>query len=320
MTKSLRLILIPITLLVPLWLAGCGGGSGDGTPNSSNNPVAPQMTPELALEPNAPQVTGNTATDGFNWFNFRRQQLGLSLLARNSMIDTAAQEHSNYQKINNIITHVQMPGKFGFTGETTFDRLKAAKYIFTQTPYLYGEVISSTTDTSGFNAAENLIAAIYHRFVIFEPMFKEGGAGFAAASGGLTYFTTDFAANGLGTGVGKGNFVTYPFANQQRVPTIFYSDNESPDPVPNKNEVGYPISIHADATATVTVQAFTIQAHGGVQLPTQLLTNANDAHTATGSAAIIPLAVLAAATMYDVQFIGMINGRAVNRSWSFTTQ
>lgn len=299
-----------------LLLTACGGGGGESSSAQS------QRTSVLAQEPNAPQFTGNTSIDGFNWFNYRRNQLGLRPVARNDRIDIAAQGHSDYQRINNTITHDQDPQRPGFTGRDVGERLAAAQYRFTPgAGYAFGEVISATSDPSGFDAAEDLIAAIYHRFVIFEPMFKEAGSGSATVPGGLTYFTTNFAANGLNQGLGTGAIVTYPVANQQRVQTVFLSDNEAPDPVPDRNEVGYPISVHADITSTVTVESFTVNSRGGAVLPTRLLTEQADPEfTPSSVAAIVPLQPLSPATVYDVQFAGTVDGVPVNRSWSFTTQ
>ncbi len=322
MARSQHFISGVAALLATLLLAACGGGAGSGNapaPSAAAAPPPPIQSP-LAQLPNAPRVTGSSEVDGFNWFNYRRQQMGLAAVARNSQIDTAAQGHSNYQKLNGIITHDQIAGKPGFTGATLIDRLNAAGYAFTQGSYAYGEVISATGSMSGFDAADGLITAIYHRFVIFEPVFKEAGVGTASVSGGYTYFTTNFAANGVDSGVGRGNFVPYPFANQTQVPVIFYSDREMPDPVPDRNEVGYPVSIHADINAVVNVQSFTLKPRGGAALPVQLLTSATDAKTARSVAAIIPLAVLAANTTYDAQFAGTVDGVPANRSWSFTTQ
>ena len=62
-------------LLAAVVLAGCGGGEGGG-----EEAVVPDVAPlqsSQATEPGAPQFLGNTATDGFNWFNFRRQQAQL---------------------------------------------------------------------------------------------------------------------------------------------------------------------------------------------------------------------------------------------------
>ncbi|HEY8605960.1 MAG TPA: CAP domain-containing protein [Noviherbaspirillum sp.] len=309
-------------LLATLLLAACGGGGGDG--DSSRNSTASTSTFDIAsVETDAPAATGNTATDGFNWFNFRRRQAGLQVVSRNATVDTAALGHSTYQQVNNTITHEQTEGRPAFTGVQLYTRLVNAGYQFDQSGggYAYGEVISSTSSTSGVGAAEDLIAAIYHRFVILEPMFKEAGAGAATVSGGNTYFTTNFVANRLNQGLGNGKVIVYPFDGQKNVARNFMSDNESPDPVPDRNEVGYPISIHADILGNIAVQEFTVNPRGGGVLPVRLLSNATDPdHTPTGAVAIVPLAPLAGGTTYDVRFIGTVDGAQVTRNWSFSTR
>jgi uncharacterized protein YkwD len=310
-TRSPSRFLNPLlALLTALALAACGGGG-------STAASAPQVT---VTDPGAPQITGNTATDGFNRFNFRRQQAGLALLSRNAAIDTAAQGHSDYQRINNVATHVQEQGKPGFTGVQVGDRLLAAGYVLPSSGYAYGEVVSSRSNTQGADAAEDLIGAIYHRFIILEPMFKEAGSGAATSTSGTTYFTTDFAAIGLNGGLASGTVAVYPFSGQTNVPTGVNSDEEEPDPVPNQNRAGYPASVHANLTSTLTVQSFTIKPHGGAEMAARMLTRSADANTPASAAAIIPLSALSSATTYDVQFVGTVDGIAINRSWSFTTQ
>jgi uncharacterized protein YkwD len=312
------------SLLAVALIAGCGGGGGDGGTSSSVQPGngAGNTTVTPAAEAGAPQATGDMATDGFNWFNFRRQQMGLAAITRNAQIDAAALNHSNYQAQNRTITHDEVAGRRGFTGATVLDRLRAAQYSVPASNYAYGEVISSTPDTNGVNAAEDLIAAIYHRFVIFEPKFLEGGAASATAGSGYTYFTTDFATRTLNNGgLGSGKLLVYPFSNQQNLPTVFFSDQEKPDPVPDRNEVGYPVSVHADITSTIAVQSFTISPRGGATLETRLLRKETDAEIVEPSvAAIIPLAVLQPQTVYDVRFVGTVDNVPVNRAWSFTTR
>lgn len=296
-------------------LTACGGGGGGSA--ASVTPVTPAST--LPTEPGAPSVTGDAALDGFNWINYRRQLTGLAPLARNALLDKAALDHSNYQRINNTITHDQISGKPGFTGVTLADRLKNAGYTLVG-PSAIGEVISAAADTSGFYHAEELISAIYHRFVIFEPVFREAGIG-TAAGNGYTYFTADFAASGgYGPGLGRGKLAVYPAASQARVALNFFSDSELPDPVPNQNEVGYPISVHADISSTLTVLSFTVRPRGGSDLSVRLLARASDKETPVYAAAIVPLNVLKAATVYDVTFTGTVDGVAANRSWSFTTK
>lgn len=304
--------ILPAALLVAV-LAGCGGGGND---TAATGPVTAPPTPQ---EPGAPALTGNTATDGYNWFNYRRAQAGLGALTRNGRLDAAAQGHSDYQRLNRTITHEQSEGLPGFTGVTLKSRLLAAGYPLNGS-YTAGEVISATTAGSGFYQAEELITAIYHRFVIFEPVFTDIGAGAATIPGSYTYFTADFAAvNGLG-GLGTGRLVTYPVANQANVALNFFSDSEAPDPVPDRNEVGYPISVHADYGSTLQVRSFTVAPRGGAALETRLLSLAAGTSTSGSAAAIVPLAPLRSATTYDVSFSGTVGGVDVARNWSFSTK
>jgi uncharacterized protein YkwD len=305
-------------------LLACGGGS-DNPASPAVAAAPPPLTGSpapvtLPQDPSAPALTGNIAIDGRNWLNYRRSQVGVPVVAQNAAIDRAAQAHSDYQKINDKVTHDEIAGKPGFTGVNLFDRLKAGGYAV-GTTYAIGEVISATTNNSGFYMAEELITAIYHRFVIFEPKFREIGTGAATAAGGYNYFTSDFGtASGFGTGIGRGNIVTWPFNGQTLVTPNFFSNFEAPDPVPDRNEVGYPVSVHADINVVLGVQSFTIRPHGGADLAVRLLTKDVDPETPASAAAIVPLEVLRASTVYDVTFTGTTDGVAVSKSWSFTTK
>jgi uncharacterized protein YkwD len=299
-------------------LVACGGGGG-----GSSTPATPTQPTTPVTDPNAPVLLGNIAVDGRNWINYRRGQLGVAALTNNTQVGVAAQAHSDYQKTNNIVTHDEVTGNPGFTGLHLLERLTAAGYIFnTNNSYAYGEVISATQNNSGAYMAEELVTAIYHRFVMFEPIFKEVGTGAATNATGYSYFTADFTANNnYGTGVGRGNVVMWPFSGQTGVTTNFFSDYEAPDPVPNVNEVGYPISVHADITAVLAVQTFTVRERGaGADLAVKLLARANDPETPLSAAAIIPLAVLKSNTTYDVTFVGTADAVPVTKTWSFTTK
>jgi uncharacterized protein YkwD len=311
-------------------LAACGGGaSGNGNAvGASDMNAVPSMGTtgqSQGQDIAAPKLTNNTAVDGRVWLNYRRAQIGLPTLTENSMIDQAAQRHSDYQRVNGI-THIEDPAKQGFTGTTLDKRMIAAGYSFHGANAI-GEVIAASTSTSGFYNAEQLITAIYHRFVIFEPVFKEIGSGAATASGayGYTYFTADMAANdGLGQGLARGTVVTWPFSGQTEVTPNFFSDQEEPDPVDGVNEVGYPVSVHANMSSSLSVQSFTVRPHGGANLSVKQIgnqtTNAQGQAVAPTAVAIIPLAPLAAKTTYDVSFNGTVDGAPVSKSWSFTTK
>lgn len=342
MSDMLRVRMILAGCVTALALAGCGGGGGGSdtaAPPPSGNvpptPPAPQPTTPVIpdpltpappvtptpVAPGAPILTGNIALDGREWINYRRAQVGMTTLARNTVIDNAAQGHSEYQRVNNTITHDQTPGRQGFTGATLSDRLQSAGYVFnTSNSRAFGEVISATSNGSGQYMAEELITAVYHRFVIFEPVFKEIGTGAATTSTGYNYFTANFTANnGYGTGLERGQVAVWPFGGQTAVPRNFFSNTESPDPVPDRNEVGYPISVHANIDSTIVVTGFSVRPRGGADMTVRLLSYPSDTHTGRSSAAIVPLSPLAAGTVYDVSFTGTVAGTPVSRTWSFTT-
>jgi len=307
-------------LAIAALLAACGGGGGSSPAPATPVTPAPVTPAPTPTPPGAPTATGDTATDGFNWFNYRRAGIGLSVLARSARLDTAAVGHSNYLRVNNTVSHDQVAGNPGFTGATLQARIVNAGYTLSN-PYAFGEVISAAGERSGFYHAEELIAAVYHRFVILEPIFKEMGVGAATGNNNYTYFTTDFAASGgYGPGLGRGRIATYPGDGQTMIATTFFSDTESPDPVPNLNAVGYPVSVHADISSSITVTTFNIRPRGGAEMTVRLLSNAGDSHTPRSAAAIVPLSTLTANTTYDVSFTGVVDSVAVSRNWSFTTK
>jgi uncharacterized protein YkwD len=302
-------------------LAACGGGGSDdksASTQASVNPPVSTVTPDATVA--APVATGNIALDGRNWINYRRAQLGVPVVTENVMINNAALGHSEYLRTNNLMSHDQQAGRPGFTGVTLKDRLDAAGYTIPVNGYAYGEVISGANSRSGSFLTEELITAIYHRFVIFEPKFREVGTGAATAASGYTYFTADFATrNGFGPGIASNTVAVWPYNGQTGVVTNFLSDSEEPDPVPNINEVGYPISVHANIDAPVVMQTFTVRPRGGSNLQVQVVNSSPDPAKRT-AVSIVPLAKLQAATTYDVSFSGTVNGAPVTRDWSFTTR
>jgi hypothetical protein len=152
-------------------------------------------------------------------------------------------------------------------------------------------------------------------------VFKEMGTGSGTTARNYTYFTADFVANsGYGPGLGRGKLVGWPVNGQTSVQPNFFSDQEEPDPVPTANEVGYPVSVHGDISATVLVSNFSIRPRNGSNLAVKLLQNSTDKNTPKSAAAIIPLTRLNAATVYDVTFTGSADGVPVSLNWSFTTK
>ncbi|MBZ0092360.1 MAG: pilus assembly protein N-terminal domain-containing protein [Sulfuricellaceae bacterium] len=249
-----------------------------------------------------------------NQINLRRGQVGLATLAWNGQLEQAARGHSNYLALNNITGHYQTAGSSGFTGADPGARITNAGYAWRG----YDEVIAFGP-SSGVVAVENLMEAIYHRFGIFSTYVDEIGSGFADTHPTYTYvMTADLATRNSTLPSPGANWVgVYPYNGETGVPIDFYSDEESPDPVPNANRVGYPISIHLDQSQTLGVTSFTVSANGSA-LPTIQLTSV-DGHTPKSASAIIPTQALTYGTTYTANFSGTANGAALNKTWSFTT-
>ena len=278
-------------------LSACGG--------ESPTPALPDATQLSAQQNAAPRFAGDVALDGLNWLNFRRQQAGLSALSRQPALDKAATAYASYQQQNNVIAHDQDERLAGFTGEQSPDRLLAAGYPLQRHAYAEGEVVGASTQADGFALADGLLAAIYHRYVILEPVFDQAGAGTASLQGRNR---SDWP------------LAVWPSDGQTGVRTYFFSDQETPDAVPGQDKVGYPVSLHAAMFSQVRVMQFTISEQHGVAIPVRLLDPAQDIDTPSSSAAIVPLQPLRPGRLYRARFTGSIDDQPVAVQWSFTTE
>lgn len=250
--------------------------------------------------------------------NLRRSQIGLPAVTENAQIAVAAAGHSAYLAMNNLTGHYQSASQYpqGFTGVSAGDRLTAAGYSWRG----YGEVISFGPAT-GALGVENLVEAIYHRFGLFSPAMDEAGAGFVDNHPAYGNVLTINLGNQQTPAVGSpaGWVGMYPYVGQTGVQIDFYSDQESPDPVPGANRVGYPVSFHVGHDRTLTVDAFTLATASGTNVPVTLLSAVADEHVPVSAAAIIPQSPLSAGTTYRASFSGRADGVSVSQSWQFTT-
>lgn len=308
--RAVQRALLPC--FVGLLIVACHGDTATSTGTS-----AAQLT---AQDLNAPRATGDVASDGLRWINYRREQAGLAIAQRDLRIDRAAAAHASYQQLNNLVTHDEEAAKTGYTGATAPERLRAAGYPLDTAAIADGEVIAATAEPDGFAAAEGLFGAIYHRYLLLEPRFDVAGSGSAHRAGGYYWLNVSLVATRSSRGLGAGQIAVWPVPDQKTVRTSVPSDEETPDPVAGRNEVGFPVSVHADGGTRLRVSRFFIRERGGDALPVKLLEHGSDAETPESAAAIIPLSPLNAATTYEVEFSGALNELAITRRWTFTTQ
>jgi hypothetical protein len=112
----------------------------------------------------------------------------------------------------------------------------------------------------------------------------------------------------------------YP-ANQQRdVPIDFDPATETPNPLPEHELAGQPVSIQTDADSRLVVNSFRLAAEGeSATVEAKLLTQSNDMQMPEWGVALVPLQPLAPGTVYVAEFDGAIDGNPVQRSWRFST-
>ncbi len=292
-------------------LSACGGN------DPSADPDAAQLS---AAETDAPTATGDVAADGVTWINYRRRQAGLPALRRDPRLDLAATRHSNYQQLNDVVTHDEDSSKAGFLAAKASERLRAADFPLLTTSFADGEVIAATGTPDGFAAVEGLLGAIYHRYVVLEPMFNAVGAGASHRDGSFHWLTMNLVGIKASTGIAKGSIAVWPLPSQTKVRTNFFSDQETPDPVPQADEVGYPVSVHANLNTMLRVDRFTLSGPDGQFVEVRQLDAAADRDTPSSAAAIIPLQPLRSGTTYSVSFAGRVDGQAVEQRWQFTTR
>lgn len=329
-----------------LMLASCGGSAADpiaaAASGSSTTSLAAVSGPVLFSE-SAVQVDGCIQpTDGvqfspatgfrfdpgaqegymLDWVNYLRCLGGVGQLVRDARLDQSAQAHANYLVVNGVNEHNEVAGQAGFTGVTPGDRMSVALYPW----HTWGEVLSRTGPVAR-EAFDGLAAAIYHRLLMLAPEYVNVGVGVRQRNGDNTASTVVNYGVTTRTVVNDTRLVVYPANQQPKVPVLFNSDFETPDPVPDKSVVGYPISVQSDRGTTLSATLFTLtRVSDGAPISAfvrgrgSLSGVQRDAQLGTNEMFLIPDAPLDHDTAYRVQFSGTINGKAISRDWTFSTE
>lgn len=165
--------------------------------------------------------------------NEYRDALGIPRLTSSSLLQTAAQAHSNYLATNNVTGHGEIANKPGFTGINAKNR--ASYFGFSGG---IGEGITYGHPT-GALGMDSLLDAPYHRLSIIDPHNDFIGTGFNnVADLVVNYGNTRTSEN-------KATVVMYPY-NRQPDAKISWFAAENPNPLRfwglDKVYVGYPIS------------------------------------------------------------------------------
>jgi uncharacterized protein YkwD len=320
-------------------LAACGGGGGGN--GASTAPVTP-VTPPVVTPPASDIQTsvaaptyaaGSQELAFFTIFNDFRSKLGLGLVAQNTKLDAADQNHMKYLMTNTDVDfsavdpktgrpyfHLEDPARPNYTGVTELDRAK-----FTQYPGVYvGEFGAYGKGQGAAVAITDLIATVYHRSGLMFQFPREVGIAVSNDPNQTIVVTLGYQTT---MQYNASNFFgTYPADKQTNVPRVAYI--ETPNPFPDvayadfNTKTSFPINVVSEASTTLAVTSFTVTEAGQTAAhDSRLLTKDTDPNKqlAANTAYLVGKSPFKANTTYNVSFTGTVNGAAVAKTWSFTT-
>ncbi|MFN7835034.1 MAG: CAP domain-containing protein [Burkholderiaceae bacterium] len=318
-----------------LCIAACGGAGQEsvaGQSQSAASATAPTSSPvsfpSLAgLPASTSTAAGNNLSqaeiDCLNRVNDIRAVAGLAPVTADFRLNSAAQKHSTYQLETGTYGHGEPNNAApSFTGASIVERVALQGYAWNR---LLEVTAAAKPIKSSMALHDMLMDAVYHRIGMLRHDLVNLGVGYAVKNNSSVLTLNYGRPKSLGlTPSADGAPVRWPVDGQINVPVDFASDNEAPDPVPDMNVVGYPISLQVYPDVPLTTLRFRLFEAGAAGVDTEiantrLLTSASDANLENYAVTIIPLTPLKAGTIYKVVFEGQISGQPKTLRWQFKT-
>jgi len=315
--------------------------------------AAPQNIEERKV---LPMDVSFEKSQAYSTLNTIREALHLTRLSPNSVLSEAAQAHADYLVANKETSHYETEGKAYFTGKAPLDRAFHAGYNASQV----SENLS-THNADAQSSIDGLFAAIYHRFGFLSPSIDEVGIGTTQdktdsknsafvyvmgnsefnrvcsfetfrGSGSYNYGICREKAHKIDPKVYKEvldvnkiqnpKIIVYPYDGQKEVPLAFY--NESPDPLPDYDVSGFPISVEFNDhfIKKVKIKDFMLLNENRELVKTRSMDKQSDPHIRFTETqfALFPLERLSYDTTYFVEFTYRDGSGDKKISWSFHTK
>lgn len=343
-------------ILFSLMAACGGGGTPDSTESFKGESDGQAATGSAGNESSAADLiaavspavyTGDYASEKvavFSLLNAYRSQCGFGMLAQNSLLDQAAQNHAQYSKISQQ-GHIESSGVAGFTGVSPGDRVAATGYSWSSVGEILGiqvwgagvagNVTYDLVSVAQLSATANLKGLLSAPYHLAGAMSLNRDIGIGVNNTGDAIFSVKPLNINIATQSNKPQqriasnaIITFPCNGTTRIEPVFAS--EDPDPFPDVNRnitpYGQPVYVMTAVGSTVTLDAVrsTITPRGGVALPTRLLTQSNDpnARLTSNQAFLVPTTRLADNATYDVVLNGTLSTLVTNTNptgaWSRT--
>ena len=276
----------------------------------------------------------------FNYLNKLREGAGLIPFSSNIILDKASNNHASYLIENHTYGHYEEHNKSGFTGRFASKRVKYEGY---NTELIIENVSSNNKNYKA--SIDGLFAAIYHRLAFLD--FHGDEIGISIKQNLIDKKRTAFVYN-IGSSAlnelyknskkpskidlnkalnrhkySNAEVVTYPFNQQSDVPPVFF--NELPDPLPNYDVSGFPISISFNQALFKTIKFlnFELFNNQGKRMDNTLIYNSKtdpNRRLNKFSFVLFPLDRLEWNSHYSVKFLAIVDKKLIEKKWSFKTR
>ncbi len=298
----------------------------------------------------------NDLAQAYSYLNEIRKTAGMSTFTKNLRLEAAALNHANYLAYNILTGHYESVGTAKFTGITPQDRTSFTGYR----SLLISENVSSG-NTTGIRSIDGLMSAIYHRFAFLDFTKTEIGIGIAkdvkskhsayvynmgnaafnrlcktpSLSNHSRYYSNickpktniaavDFDRENLLVQSGNNKIVVWPTNNDKNVAPAFFE--ESPDPLPDLEVSGFPISLQFNPLHFDNVKIQTFKLYNDSDnieiVNTRLLNKETDPNKRLTALqyALFPLERLEWNTWYRVEVNYIHKSKPENLVWRFRTK
>ncbi len=323
----MRFFADPVWLIVAI-LLGMGSGCFDYVDHSGDS-----HTVEGACLFEAPaDEIGSWAIQeqGGYWLNCYRNLAGLPPAPLGTDVSVAASRHAAYMDETQEFGFLEEDvAAANYSGYDVLDRLDATGFELDLASHYLDDIITYAGEdrtAAPRDAIDAWIDTVYHRSPLLRPAVDIVGIG---ASGPYVDLVTAGPWDSLAAGgAGDVTAAAYPADGQTGVPVSFATDSEQPDPVADRNLVGYPISVtfhgelwhdngnHFDVR--LDPDGCSVQSRDGDQVPLLYREPDTDPHL-HDSVFLIPMSPLQAGQTYDVRLTASVHGQPWASAWSFTT-
>lgn len=236
--------------------------------------------------------------------NQTRVFAGARPVAADARLHRAALWQARYVADTEEVAHVRQEG--GLLA-TPIERRRWAGYFAPG-----NEVLALSRKSAARDILELVLAAPYHRMGLLDPAAEDVGVG--VVQGGAATEAYGVALQLGGASVASGP-VVWP-APGRTVTAYFYPAQETPNPYPAAEIVGYIVSVQAGKPLT-TARLSLIDAGTRQEVSGVVRTRNEDPRLRKDAVMFIPLAPLAWGTQYEARFEGVTTDGALEKVWRF---